>query len=71
VSQKPHPAASRVFAVAWLLGDHAEALQAALAEPGAQAAAAKLAQLQWTAHPAVIVCKVGHQEHAVWGSLPG
>ena len=53
-------------AVAWLLGDQREELQAALAEADVQAAAARLARHEWKVQPEVIWCKAGQRQHAVW-----
>jgi hypothetical protein len=53
-------------AVAWLLGDQQEELQAALAEADVQAAAARLAGHAWTVQPDSIWCKAGQRQHAVW-----
>ncbi|EFN54078.1 hypothetical protein CHLNCDRAFT_136195 [Chlorella variabilis] len=59
---EPRPHAS----VAWVLGDHQQALEAALAVAEVQQAARRLAERPWQLRPAAVVCKAGQREHAVW-----
>ena len=62
----PDPTLCLPCAVAWLLGDCQQQLEAALAAPEVQAAARTLAAQHWRLQPAAIVCKAGQREHAVW-----
>lgn len=57
-------------AVAWLLGDQRQQLEAALAAPDVAEAAARLAAQPWQLRPSAVVCKAGQREHMVW-QAPG
>lgn len=52
--------------VAWLLGDQAPQVEAAMAAPAAQAAAARLAAARWEHPVACMVCRTGQRVHTVW-----
>ncbi len=53
-------------AVAWLLGDRQQQLEAALEAPAVRAVVRQLAHLRWQLQPAAVVCKAGQRENAVW-----
>lgn len=58
--------ACHLSAVAWLLGDQQEQLQAALAAPKALEAAERLAAEDWQLSPGAIICKAGPRPFTVW-----
>ena len=58
----PRPHAS----VAWLLGDQAAALQAAVSSPAARGMAARLVAARWQLPVSRVLCRTGQHVHIVW-----